>query len=102
MAKDLARPESQQDILEAIQRLTDLANDQAKAGLPHSGVVLADLALTTSNREVAHNLGRVPTIVLAVKLGAAGSVYTDTPHVDPRNFINLKASATLTASVLVA
>jgi hypothetical protein len=102
MAKDVARPEAQQDLLEAIQRLTDLANEQARAGLSHSGVVLADLALTTSNREVAHNLGRVPAIVLALKLGAAGSVYSDTPHANPRNFLYLKASVTLTASVLVA
>jgi hypothetical protein len=100
--KDVARAEAEQDQLEAIQRLTDLANEQARAGLSHSGVVLADLALTTASREVAHNLGRVPTIILALKLGAPGVVYSDTPHADPRNYVYLKASATLTASVLVA
>lgn len=102
MAKDVARPEDQADLIEAVRRLVDQANDQARAGLVHSGIIKTGLVLTTSNLEVSHQLGRVPTVVLPVKLSAGAVVYSDTAHADPRNFVYLKASATVTADVLVA
>jgi hypothetical protein len=102
MAKDVARPEEQQDLIEAVKRLVDQTNDQARVGLVHSGIVKTGLALTTANLEVSHQLGRVPSVVLAVKLGGNAVVYSDTVHADPRHFIYLRASATVTADVLVA
>ncbi len=100
--KDVARPEDQADLIEAVKRLVDLTNDQAKQGLLHSGIIKAGLSLTTSNLEVSHQLGRVPSILLAAKLSGNAVVYSDTVHADPRNFVYLKASATVTADVLVA
>lgn len=101
MSKDVARPEAQQDVLEAIQRLTDLANDDARAGLATSGR-LVTVTLGTGNTEVAHLLKRVPVFVFPVLLGANAVVYVDTAHADPRNFVNVKASATVTATLLIA
>ena len=102
MAKDVARPEDQTDLIEAVKRLVDQSNDQARAGLVHSGIIKTGLALTTANLEVSHQLGRIPTIILAVKLSGNAVVYSDTVHADPRRFVYLKASATVTADVLVA
>ena len=102
MSKDVARPEDQADLIEAVKRLVDRLNDQSRAGLVHSGIIKTGLALTTANLEVSHQLGRVPSIVLPVKLGGNAVVYSDTAHADPRNFIYLRASATVTADVLVA
>jgi hypothetical protein len=99
--KDVARPEAQQDQLEAIQHLTDLANDQARQGLTHSGR-LVTVTLDTTNTEVAHLLGRVPAFVFPVLLGAAATVYVDTPHGDPRNYVNVRASVAVTATLLIA
>jgi len=101
MAKDVARPEAGQDALEAIQRLTDLANDDARAGLTHSGRTVT-VTLGTSNTEVAHLLDRVPTIIFALKKNANAVVYTDTEHADPRRFAYVKASATVTVTLLIA
>lgn len=104
MASDrsVARPEGGlNDIREATQNLVDTLNNQGKAGLSHSGVVKT-LVLGATNTEIYHGLDRVPTFFLAVAQNAAGSVFSDTPHADPRRYINLKASGTLTATVLIS
>lgn len=97
-----ARPEGGlNDIREATQNLVDNLNNQGKAGLSHSGVIKT-LSLTTSDTEVFHGLSRVPTICHAVMQNAAGSVFTVTPHADPRNYINVRASGTMVANVLIS
>jgi hypothetical protein len=97
-----AAPQGSDEVAVALTRLIDLANDQAKEGLAHSGVLKEGVILGTANTEVPHLLGRVPRYFVAVGLSANAVVYSDTPHPDPRNFIYLKASAAVTANVLVA
>lgn len=97
-----AAPAAQTDLILAVTRLIDLVNDQAKDGVAHSGVLKEAVALTTSNTEVFHGLGRAPRFVLGVMMNANAVIFSDTPHGDPRNFINLKASAAVTANVLLS
>lgn len=100
--RSTARPEGGlNDIREATQNLVDTLNNQGKAGLSHSGVEKT-LALTTSDQEVYHGLDRVPTRWFSVAQNAAGSVFSVTAHADPRKYINLRASATMTATVLIS
>jgi hypothetical protein len=101
MSNEIARPEGQKDIADAIQRLVDLINDQARGGLSHSGVVLA-VTLGTGNLEVGHQLGRVPSFTFPVGQNSGAVIYSDTPHPDPRNYINLRATAAVSAWVLIA
>lgn len=99
----LAAPQGGDDeTATALTRLIDLANGQSKDGVSHSGVLKESLALTTANLEVYHGLGRVPRYVVGVLLSAVATVYVDTPHGDPRHYVNVKASATCTANVLIA
>jgi hypothetical protein len=97
-----ARPEGGlNDIREATQSLVDTLNNQGKAGLSHSGVVKT-LFLTTADQEVYHGLNRVPTICDAVMKNAAEHVFVGAAHEDPRNYINVQASGTVTANVLIS
>lgn len=102
MATSQAVPQGQDELVRAVTRLIDLENERAKGGVSHSGVLKEALALSTANTEVYHGLGRAPRFVLGVMLSANAVVFVDTPHGDPRNFVNLKASAAVTANVLIA
>lgn len=101
MTTSLASVTGDLDRDEVVTRIVDQLNAQAKAGISHSGVMLA-VSLTTSNLEVFHGLGRAPTIALPVLLGANAVVYSDTVHPDPRNYIYLRASAAVNATVLIS
>lgn len=97
----LLRPTGKDDSVDALARLVDAFNNLAQAGIFHGGII-RDLALTTSNLEVRHDLGRVPTIWMPLSLNANAVVYCDTSHDYPREYINLRASASVTARVLIA
>jgi hypothetical protein len=97
----IARPEGDKDVQDAIQRLVDLINEQAKGGLAHSGIVKS-VTLTTANLEVAHLLERVPSFVVPVGQNTGAVIYSDTVHADPRNYIYLRATAAVTVQMLIA
>lgn len=63
------------------------------------GVRKTGVALTTSNTAVYHGLGYEPSVVCALKLNANATVYVDTTHADPTNYVNVKASAAVTATL---
>lgn len=102
MANNLARPGGDSEVAEALDKLITLTNNMLKAGLFHSGTIKSGVALTTSDTPVYHGLGRVPTICMPTYLTANAVVYVVTPHGDPRNYINVRASASVTASLLIA
>lgn len=63
--------------------------------------VILKQPLTTSNTRVRHGLGRRPRGFLVTRKNANAVVYSDTEEtVDPANWIQLKASATVTADLL--
>lgn len=72
-----------------------------EARLFFDGVEKTGVALTTANTEIYHGLGRIPTRLLATKLNANATVFTDTPHVTPRTHIYVKASAAVTANLVI-
>lgn len=72
------------------------------SGIFHNGKIFTAQALGTANREIFHGLGRVPTIVLPLLLNANATVFSDTPHLTPRTHIYVKASATVTATLVIA
>lgn len=98
----LATPQGADELATAVGRLVDLANESAKNGLSHSGVLKEALVLTTGDTEVHHGLGRSPRFVLEVLRAVDGRVFVATPHGDPRNYVNLRASAAGTYNVLIA
>ena len=87
----------------AFADVRDEWNAALLGGLFHSGVLLEDLALSPIPREVFHGLGRVPKIVLGVKVDTSAVISVDAvTHSDPRRFINLVASDAVIANVLIA
>jgi hypothetical protein len=90
-----------EDVREAVQNLVDNLNSQGKAGLSHSGVVKT-VTLGVTDLEIYHGLGRVPTFCYPVMQSALGTVAAVTPHADPRNYINVRASVPMTANVLIS
>jgi hypothetical protein len=99
---NLASPQGEDELAVAVSRLVDLANDSAREGVSHSGVVKEALVLTTGDTEVHHGLARTPRFVIEVLRAVDGRVYVATAHADPRNFVYLRASAAGTYNVLIA
>lgn len=63
--------------------------------------VVADKAIATGDTPVPHGLGRVPRGYIVVKRSAAETVYDGAaPHARPAEFINLRASAAVTCSLV--
>lgn len=102
MATSVARAAGDDEVPEALERLIDLVNNLLKEGIVHAGTIIPNLALTTTNLEVRHGLGRPPTVCKELLRNADAVVIVDTPHEDPRNYIWVKASAAVTVNLLVA
>ncbi len=89
-----------------IQRFVDEISkeraDDIKQGVPHAGVEFVGIALTTTDKELVHNLGRVPTRVLSVWQNSAGVPFVVTQHATPRTHIYVRASAAVTCNLVVA
>jgi hypothetical protein len=98
-----AAPQGQSELVTAVTRLIDLANDSARQGISHSGILKEAVTLATAtDLEVFHGLGRVPRIVLGIMSTAGGVVQANVvPHGDPRNYVNLRATVAGTYNVLV-
>lgn len=62
--------------------------------------LVADVALTTTNREVRHGLTGPPRGWIVVKAAVAVTVYSDTASSAPTEIINLKSSVAATVSLL--
>lgn len=95
-------PVGDYEALRSLQDIIDHVNDREKDGVAHTGILKEALALGTTAVEVFHGLGRAPKFAVAVLLSANATVFVSTDHVDPRNYVMLTASATVTASVLIA
>ncbi len=65
-----------------------------------NATIASDLALTTVNTAVRHGLGGPPRGWIPVKLTAVVTIYSDTAHPEPTEWIYLKSSAAATVSLL--
>lgn len=75
-------------------------------GIFHNGVVFKDLALVGGvEKELHHGLGRVPTVIMALKVkyqAALTTINEGAAHADPRNKVNIRSGADTTVTVLIA
>ena len=66
------------------------------------GVLLEDIALSTSSTDVPHKLGRAARGYIPVKMNASANVYDEeSSNGDKENFLKLKASASVTVNLWV-
>ncbi len=65
-----------------------------------NGALIEDIALGTTEVKVAHKLGRAYTGWFPVNLNANAVIYVSSTTL-PNQFLNLKASASCTASIWV-
>lgn len=98
----LSLPSADPATQKAFDDFVDVINYFIAQPLVNNYVEKVDVALSTTNTEVDHSLGRVVTRILPLKLNAGVTIYTDTPHPDPRNKVYLKATATCTATLLIS
>jgi hypothetical protein len=99
----LERPKGGAELSRVVDDAVVEINRRESAGLlPGSGALFEGLALTTSNYELRHNLGREPRWLLPVRRNAAEHVYSDTPHESPRTHVFVRASGDVTVNLLVS
>lgn len=58
------------------------------------------VTLTTTDTAVRHGLGRSNVRYIELGKNAGATVFTGAAHSDPTNYINLKASATVTVTLV--
>lgn len=94
--------ESREQTQVAIDDITDAVNGLVASKLGNDHYIRAGVPLGTANFLVHHNLGRVPTLLFPLMVSAGVIIYSDTPTDDPKNSINVKATATCVATLLIA
>ena len=89
------------DIRELQYRLSTVLRPVTKAPIL-DGVLLEDIALSTSSTDVPHKLGRAARGYIPVKMNASANVYDEeSSNGDKENFLKLKASASVTVNLWV-
>jgi|ERR671925_38810 hypothetical protein len=101
MNRLLARTFPDPQLQLAWQQLVSEWGAAMNAGLFANAVFLDGVVLSTSDTPVFHNLGRPPTMLFARMLNANATVFSITPHATPRTHINVRASAAVTANLVI-
>jgi hypothetical protein len=87
----------------ALEDLTAAVNGLLLSKLANDHFIVTGIVLSTTDAEIRHGLKRVPTMILPLLLDASTVPYkSPTVHTDPKNYIYVRAGATVTATLLIA
>ncbi len=84
----------------SLTRIQQLLQDAFKRPLADVENLVKDVTLSTGDVRVAHGLNQVPTGWIIVKANSGANIYTVTPSDEPQKYINLRATAAITASLI--
>jgi len=87
-------------VLDRVQNNIEIFSDSVIKNPLLDGMLLEDIALTTTETQVNHKLGRVPNGWIIVKKNAAQDVYESGTTLTDR-FLSLTAAGTVTVSLWV-
>lgn len=83
-----------------IARLESIMQAVLRAPLDDAAAIVENVVLGTSDVQVPHGLGRPPRGWIVVKANAGETVFSITISSNLAKFINLRASGTVTVSIL--
>lgn len=100
----IPRPPTLASIVDALEAIQDATDDATRPSLAHPLVdahVLKEVAIATTNTDVAHLLQRAPQGWIITRKRGAGDVYEATTQPDPTRFLRLVSSAAVTVDLMV-